>query len=186
MRKIFLVLAVALLSCGQVFAEGGIERVLEIGLSIGQARHSGYLSEKENTGLYDLSVRISPAGAKGFFEVFMFGTKTDASTQFGFAQSQELNIGGVGAGPAMNVATFDALKLNLGVGFANVHARGTDPVKNDKSFGVFYFSGLAQYQVNEKWGAYFQSRWMDLNQTNNDDESFFTLWNNSLGASYKF
>ncbi|MGE5085634.1 MAG: hypothetical protein ACM3MG_04990 [Bacillota bacterium] len=186
MKKCFLVFAVTLLFFGQAFAEGSVDRILEVGLSIGQARHSGYLSEKEKTGLYDLSLRISPVGAKGFFEVFMFGTKTDAKTQFGFAQSQEMTVSGVGAGPVVNVATFDAFKFDLGVGFANVQARATDPVKNEKSFGVFYFVGLAQYQINEKWGAYFQSRWMDLNQTNNDDESFFTLWNNSLGVAYKF
>lgn len=186
MKKYVLVLVATLLSCGQAFAEGGLEKSFEIGFSLGHTRHSGYLSEKDSTGLYDLSVRVAPTAGKSFFEIFMFGTKTDASTQFGFTQSQEVTVSGVGAGPVINVANFDALSLDLGVGFAKVQASGKDPVKNEKVFGVFYWVGLAQYQFNEKWGAYFQSRWMDLKQTNNDDESFFTLWNNSLGVAYKF
>lgn len=186
MKKYVLALVVALLSSAQAYAEGGLEKSFEIGFSLGQARHSGYLSEKDSTGLYDLSVRISPMTGKSFFEVFMFGTKTDASTQFGFSQSQEMNVSGVGAGPVVNIANFDALSLDLGVGFAKVEASAKDPVKNDKTFGFFYWVGLAQYQISEKWGAYIQSRWMNLKQTNNDDDSFFTLWNNSLGVAYKF
>ena len=174
------------MACTQVRAEEKIGRTIEVGASLGHSRHSGYLSEKESTGAYDLSFRISSTVARGYFEIFVFGTRTDAKTQFGFSQSQEISIAGAGIGPVVQVACVDDWKFNLGVGFAKISAHGDDPVKNEKNFGTFYYLGAVQYQLTPEWGLFLQSRWMDVKQTNSGDEAFFTLWNNTLGAAYKF
>jgi|GEM_PF-7111970 hypothetical protein len=191
MKKIFSVFALVLgfsvaASAADTPAVTGITEIapFEIAVGLGGARHSGYLSEDTRRGALDLAFRFHNPSERGYLEIFIAGTQADPRTDYGFNADDKLKIGITGIGPTMMFNACSHLKLGLGVGYANIQVAQGD--ENLRSFGAFYWAGQVQYQFTPKWQAFYTTRWMAVRETYNNQDTFFELWLNTIGAAYKF
>ncbi|HEX7673860.1 MAG TPA: outer membrane beta-barrel protein [Bdellovibrio sp.] len=159
---------------------------LEVALGVGSTRHSGYLSDKRTSGDFDLSLHYYTPGDRGFWEIFIAGTKTEAGSDFSLPEGKDIKIGIVGIGPNILFHPSDAWNIGIGVGFANVSVNGDDPSDNSRTFGTFYWSGQVHYVLNDHWKLFYLTRWMNTTEKYNGSTTFWEMWTNNLGVSYRF
>lgn len=157
---------------------------LTLQLSVGQARPSGYLTTASSAGAYALGVDLQTGSGLMSFEWTGFTVNHDRG-EFPLERDRRVRVSTYSFIPQVRVLDGAQWNLFLGLGLSHVNLAQWDP-DYVVTYGTFVFSGLLRYQMTSRWSAHLKTQWYNVQQSSNNQDTHFEVWNNFLGLGWTF